>query len=92
MRQDVPMGQKRRRRRKQTPLQRLREHVGMGVSEFARETGLTRPTVYNLQKPGARCSSTTDRKLRARWGPQIRYLGLRGSDFIDGVMQDEPRG
>jgi hypothetical protein len=65
------------------PLARLREYTGLNISEFARETDISRPMVYALEE-GANAGGKVWRSIRARWPEELAELRLTANDFIDG--------
>lgn len=71
---------------KATPCRRLRKHLGINISKFAIETGISRPTVYHMEGGGG-CTWETWRGLRSRWGDEIEVVGLDGYDFWSGAVQ-----
>lgn len=63
----------------------LRDRLGLSIAAFAREAGLTRATVYALERGGA-CRPPTWRKLWARWPAEIRAAELRSDHFVFGTI------
>jgi hypothetical protein len=64
-------------------MQILREHTGLNVTDFARETGISRPSV-KLLEAGSHAGSVTWRAIRERWPAELRDCRLNADDFLEG--------
>jgi len=70
----------------EAPIEILRAHTNLGISEFARATGIDRKSFTNLAS-GQGAGGKVLRALQTRWALEIRQLGLTTDDFLWGAVQ-----
>ena len=71
------------------PIEILREYTGLNVTDFARETQLSRNRVYGLQG-GDPAGGVAIRKIKARWSREMAACRLTVDDFIEGKVLGGP--
>lgn len=70
----------------QPPCKILRSYLKLSLREFERETGISRPSIIEMER-GNGCGAKVWRRVRARWPLELRELGLTADDFIDGKVR-----
>ncbi len=78
MLQTAPMGK--------SPATILREHTGLQIKDFAKESNLSRQTIHSLEN-GKGCGGHAWRHLSNRWPLELRQLGLTADDFFHGEVR-----
>ena len=73
----------------QAPFAALLERLDKPAAEVAREAGISNKSVYDL-KAGRPCGAVVWRRLSARYGLEIRQLGLPAEDFLAGQVVAGP--
>jgi len=75
----------------QTPFGALLERLQKPAAEVARDAGISNKSAYDL-KAGRPCGAVVWRRLSARYGLEIRQLGLTAEDFLAGEVLAGPVG
>ena len=73
------------------PFLALLDRIGKPAAEVAREAGISNKSAYDL-KAGRPCGAVVWRRLSARYGLEIRQLGLTAEDFLAGQVLAGPVG
>ena len=72
-------------------MQILLDRLGEPVVKVAKEAGVAHRSLYALRR-GEPCGAVVWRRLSARYGLEIRQLGLTAEDFLAGEVLAGPVG
>lgn len=69
---------------KQTPIQRLRERLGLSQEKVARVAGVTHQQISNVERGGSGLSARAILKIWRRWGEPLQAIGVNLEKLIEG--------
>lgn len=73
-----------------SPFSRLVEHIGQPIAEVAKQADISLASAYRL-RDGRGAGAWIWRRLSARYGLEIRQLGLTAEDFLAGeILAGQP--